>query len=319
MFPERPENNKSDDELDDLRQQLSSKSSMEYEDKRSDLSVSKNVFIGAISGVVLAGIVGWFVLSPKYSSNSVGDIPVIRRPQAAIKIQPADPGGMEILNQDKTVYDIIDKKGIEDASVEILLPPHEEPKLPVIAAEPEKPVETIGDIIDSTQVNKEISSAAASSDNTINQAKEIIAVETAPKKEPVQAVAATPKPAPIEEPTKEIRVVEAKPVNTVQIPRKVETAPEKIVASLPKAATSGSWQVQLMASTNKKAVAASWDGLVKKYPVLKNHSHEVETADLGAKGIFYRLQAGAFANRSGADSLCSEIKSLGGSCIVKKK
>ena len=43
------------------------------------------------------------------------------------------------------------------------------------------------------------------------------------------------------------------------------------------------------------------------------------TADLGAKGIYYRLKAGAFATRDGADELCKDIKALGGTCIVKKK
>ena len=59
--------------------------------------------------------------------------------------------------------------------------------------------------------------------------------------------------------------------------------------------------------------------MVKKHPALKGQPHEVETADLGGKGAYYRLTAGAFADRSGADNLCNAVKKQGGSCIVKKK
>ena len=299
MLLDRPEDNKNNDELlNDLRQKLANQSNLEYEEKRNDLNVSKNVFIGAVSGIVLAGIVGWFVLSPQYASNTPGEIPVIRRPKDAIKVQPADPGGMEILNQDKTVYNIIDKKGAGDTpAVETILPPPEEPQLPII--EPEVEVAPVAPSVPSTE-------------KTIAAAEEIIKVET--KAEPVKVVK--------EEAKEEVKVepkVEVKPA-----PEPKEAAPEKI--NIPEkapvqtsVAAKGSWQVQLMASTNRKAVENSWASLSKKYPVLKNHSYEIETADLGAKGTFYRLQAGAFADRSGADALCKEIKAAGGSCIVKKK
>ena len=87
--------------------------------------------------MALAGIVGWFVLSPRYAVNNPEEIPVIRRPQTAIKVQPSEPGGMEILNQDKSVYDIVEKKPEDDTKVENLLPPPEQPKLPIIEPAPQ--------------------------------------------------------------------------------------------------------------------------------------------------------------------------------------
>ncbi len=304
MLLDRPEDNKNNDELlNDLRQKLASQSNLEYDEKRNDLNVSKNVFIGAVSGIVLAGIVGWFVLSPQYAADTPGEIPVIRRPKDAIKVQPADPGGMEILNQDKTVYNIIDKKGAGDTpAVETILPPPEEPQLPII--EPEVEVAPVAPSVPSTE-------------KTIAAAEEIIKTET--QAEPVKVV---------EEVTKE----EVKPEVKIEPKVEVKPAPEPKAAPAPEkisipakapaqttTAAKGSWQVQLMASSNRKAVENSWTSLAKKYPVLKSHSYEIETADLGAKGTFYRLQAGSFADRSGADALCKEIKAAGGSCIVKKK
>ena len=107
----------------------------------------------------------------------------------------------------------------------------------------------------------------------------------------------TKAPAPTENPKAIIKAIDAK-INEVP---------------------AGSWQVQLMSSTNKPAVESSWKNLVKKYSVLAGQVHEIETANLGEKGTFYRLKAGAFRDRAEADRLCNDIKALGGTCIVKKK
>ena len=101
MFQEFPDDSKNDDFLNEFRQKIADQSAANFEEKRIEMKRSKSVFIGAVSGVALAGIVGWFVLSPRYTVNNPEEIPVIRRPQTAIKVQPSEPGGMEILNQDK--------------------------------------------------------------------------------------------------------------------------------------------------------------------------------------------------------------------------
>ena len=293
MLPDKD----NDELLNDLRQKLANQSSLEYEEKRNELNVSKNVFVGAVSGIALAAVVGWFVLSPHYAGNNVSDIPVIRRPQEAIKVQPEDRGGMEIQNQDKTVYNIIDKENNDNPAVERILPPPEQPQLPEINLEPETP--------NVFEVNAEPAPAVPSTAKTIAEAEEIIKVETAPAPKTVTEpkVAEAPKAEPVKEVKKEA-------------PKVVEKVQAEVAVS---DAVTGPWRVQLMASTNRSAVANSWKSLTGKYKVLQTQPHEIETADLGAKGIFYRLHAGAFANRDGADNLCKEIKSLGGSCIVKKK
>jgi len=42
----------------------------------------------------------------------------------------------------------------------------------------------------------------------------------------------------------------------------------------------------------------------------------VQRADLGARGVFYRLQVGAFDTRDNASAFCNHLKSRGGDCIV---
>jgi len=284
MLPDK--NN--DELLNDLRQKLANQTSLEYEEKRNELNVSKNVFIGAVSGIALAAVVGWFVLSPHYAGNNNNEIPIIRRPQEAIKVQPEDRGGMEILNQDKTVYNIIDKENVDNPAVERILPPPEEPQLPEIKPENETP--------NIFEVTAENTPSVPSTEKTIKAAEEIIKEETNQ----------TPKMA---------KTIKLEPVKETKEPKIVKTpSTENNIVS-----ATGPWRVQLMASTNRNAVANSWKSLTSKYRTLQNQPHEIETADLGAKGTFYRLHAGAFNDRSGADNLCKDIKALGGSCIVKKK
>lgn len=312
MFQEFPEDNKNEDFLNEFRQKISTQDSTSFEEKRNEMKRSKSVFIGAVSGVALAGIVGWFVLSPQYSQNSSNEIPVIRRPQTAIKVQPTEPGGMEILNQDKSIYDIIDKKSGNEPVVENLLPPPEQPKLPVIAAQPivsEFEIKTPPVIqAENPTIDKIIEEA--NSEDLVTEMKKIVEV-----KQP-----ATVKEAPVEE-VISISEVSKEKITIVEAPEiqiaKVEE-PKKDVAQV-KDAPTGSWQVQLMSSKNKAAMEKSWASLTKKYGVLKDQPHEIEVADLGFDGTYYRLKTGAFSDKAGADSLCKDIKALGGTCIVKKK
>ena len=273
--------------LDEFRQRLNSQSVENLEERKNEISRSQNVFIGTILGVGLAGIVSWFILASDYTQTEDVDIPIVRRPQTAIKVQPADPGGMEILNQDKTVYDIVEKKETDDIKVENLLPPPEEPKMPedIIPTEtqpaPEKEIKI--DIIETAEKiinNNEVKAPAQ------------------PKKEPIKPEA---KPVVVEEKP----VQQPKPV-VVEAPKPVEIA-------------AGSWQIQLISSPNKSAMEKAWKDMSKKYSALNGLPHEIESADLGSKGTFYRLKAGSFKDRAPADKICNSIKSAGGSCLVKKK
>lgn len=273
--------------LDEFRQRLNSQSVENLEERKNEISRSQNVFIGTILGIGLAGIVSWFILSSDYTQTEDVDIPIVRRPQTAIKVQPADPGGMEILNQDKTVYDIVEKKETDDIKVENLLPPPEEPKMPedIIPTEtqsaPEKEIKI--DIIETAEKiinNNEVKAPAQ------------------PEKEPVK-------------PEAKSVVVEEKPVQQ----------PKPVVVEAPKPVeiAAGSWQIQLISSPNKSAMEKAWKDMSKKYSALNGLPHEIESADLGSKGTFYRLKAGSFKDRAPADKICNSIKSAGGSCLVKKK
>lgn len=329
MFQEFPDDNLNSSFLSERRQKIAEESVFNIEERKNDLRRSKSVFIGAVSGLALAGIVGWFALSPRYAGETPTEIPTIRRPQTAVKVLPENPGGMEILNQDKSVYDIIDNTDTAASHVESILPPPEQPIMPEI-----KPAAD----------SQPASTATAAQTQTI---EEETVVASAPVKAPVEVKAVVNEEPEVKLPTiKEAAqkqaetALKAKPIKAAALPaasgqpvaavskstaglldkmarKKPADAPRPTASATP--AAKGSWMVQLMSSPNQKAVTSAWNGLVKKHSALSGEHHEIETADLGAKGTYYRLLAGNFSERAGADKLCNTIKKQGGTCIVKKK
>jgi Protein of unknown function (DUF4019)/SPOR domain len=84
-----------------------------------------------------------------------------------------------------------------------------------------------------------------------------------------------------------------------------------------KEASSGiSMYVQLGSFKSAEAAEAQWNRFNKK-PPLNLSSHSIERADLGQKGIWYRLLAAGGHDRKSAVSLCDRIKASGEDCIVQ--
>ena len=309
MFQEFPEDdNNSDDFLNEFRQKISDQSFDNIEERKEELNRSKSVFLGIVGGIVLASVVGWMILAPQYRVESETSIPVIRRPQTAIRVQPNEPGGMDIPNQDKTVYNIIEKKDTD--SVETLLPPPEMPKLPTIVAQdtPEdttaKPIEV--PIVEAEKIIKkeEIKASTITTEDIIRQAEQ----QTESVQKEVQVA------------EKETRPAEVKPqpvTEQPQIKKEVKEEPKPQPQKV-QTAVAGNWQIQLMSSPNKPAVEKAKIDLGKKYKI-SHLPFEIEAAVLDLNKTFYRLKVGAFKTRAEADKLCNDIKNLGGTCIVKKK
>jgi cell division protein FtsN len=55
----------------------------------------------------------------------------------------------------------------------------------------------------------------------------------------------------------------------------------------------------------------------QRYPsVLTSLTAQIQEADLGAKGIFYRVRVGPWENRDDAIKVCEALKAEGGNCFV---
>lgn len=294
--------NKNDDYLSEFKQKVANQKIATIEERRTELARSRNNFLGTFAGIALAGIVGWFVLAPQYAETEK-EIPIIRRPQTAVKIKPENPGGMEIPNQDKDVYNIVEKKEVDNTVVENLLPKPETPKLPDIVPE-------VADVNTNATNLDEIVDEVAENKNDLPQPKEVKAENKAAENSAAGNVPA--KPADLLAGVS----AQAPTANTAKA-----DAPAKIEAPVVvNTASTGGWQIQLIASKNKTAVEKTWTDLSAKYADLKNMPHEIQASDLGAQGMFYRLRAGSFASKAEAAQACSNLKAKGlHDCIAKEK
>lgn len=292
MLSNFPDSFRRDDEevLNEFRQK---QVNFDLEERKNEIDNSRSLFIGALAGLAMAGVVGWFVLAPRYQNNNPEDVPVITRPQTVVKMQPSEPGDVELAAQERTVYEIIEKKPAGEEQAQI-------------AAPVERPnAEAIDRLVEETVLTETEKAAPAAGAESLTQSAPAVSVPAAEKT--------------VEEKTETVSVAVVKTAEVKELPA-VKKEPEKAKAADKTAVVkSGSWQVQLMSSPNKAAVEKSWLTMSKKYAVLKDLPHEIESADLGAKGIFYRLKAGSFASKNEAASLCASIKAAGGSCFTAKK
>jgi len=79
----------------------------------------------------------------------------------------------------------------------------------------------------------------------------------------------------------------------------------------------GPFRVQLAAYRTPEAAAEQWRKISSKQSDLLGKLNPViQRADLGGKGIFYRLQAGPLKSRNSAAALCEKLKQRKVSCLV---
>ena len=77
---------------------------------------------------------------------------------------------------------------------------------------------------------------------------------------------------------------------------------------------------QIMALRAEETARSAWEALQAKHgTILGGHALDIERADLGAKGIFYRVRAAGFDTKAAAQSACANLKAAGQDCIVKAR
>ena len=315
---------KSEEYLDAFKQKVAEQKIATMEERRHEMVRSRNNFLGTMAGAVLAIAVGWFILMPQYQQTNK-DVPVIRRSQTAVKVKPENPGGMDIPNQDKDVYNLVEKKEIDNTVVENLLPTPEEPKLPDIVPEQvDVNADNIDELVNEVADEADVAVPSKPEDLLSDTANAVAEqVENVEEKATAEAKAIEEKAKAAEEKAKaEAKAAEEKAKAEAKAAEEkakaaAKAAEEKTVA---KSVAGGKWQVQFVASQNKDAVEKTWANLTQKYSMLKSYSHEVQTTNLGAQGTVYKLRAGSFATREEAAKLCSALKAKGmNDCIVKER
>jgi hypothetical protein len=85
----------------------------------------------------------------------------------------------------------------------------------------------------------------------------------------------------------------------------------------PDFARSGTLFAQVAALRSEAAAIEAWRRLANRAPALfPEPSRDIERADLGARGIYFRLRAGPFASEAAIEAYCAQVQSLGQDCIM---
>lgn len=94
--------------------------------------------------------------------------------------------------------------------------------------------------------------------------------------------------------------------------------PPAAVAPPSAGAASGEFMVQLSSQKSEAEAQRAISQLQARYAALSGRSMDVQRADLGAKGVYYRVRA-AGGSQEQAASLCGQVKAAGGDCMVTKR
>jgi cell division protein FtsN len=60
----------------------------------------------------------------------------------------------------------------------------------------------------------------------------------------------------------------------------------------------------------------SWNSFRSQHDAAAGYQADVKAVDLGARGTWYRLRMGPFADRKAALSACTKLKADGASCLL---
>ncbi len=105
---------------------------------------------------------------------------------------------------------------------------------------------------------------------------------------------------------------------TKPLPIPPTTPPVSATVSAAAAQVAG-LKVQIGATKDEASARKEFERLQRAHPTLLGGlSATVMRADLGEKGVFYRIQAGPIADKGKADQLCSDLKNVSIGCIVVK-
>ncbi len=130
-------------------------------------------------------------------------------------------------------------------------------------------------------------------------------------------VAEQPLPKPLPMPQRaEANIVIKEPVVEKPAVRVKPQISKPIIQSI-----AGDYVVQVASLRTHAEANILWDTLTKKMNgiITTAHSPNVKRADLGNKGIYYRLRVGGLREKKDAEQLCTRLKSRGQDCIVTKK
>jgi hypothetical protein len=246
-----------------------------------------------VMGIFAGGL--WFAYTQgmRHAGADNGDIPLIRADTRPMKVKPENPGGMQIPDRDMLIY------GQQRPQVEHLLPPPEQPMArpappPPTPPAPQRPVQT----------------TAAPPPSAAADASASALAET---RAPVPLAGSSPAPGASAQP----RLTPAAAAAAQELAAAPAATPQKPLAMRAGPGKAGGLRLQLGAVRSESEARGEWQRIKHKNgDLLGNLSGVAIRADLGDKGIYYRIQAGPVADAAAADRICGELRQRHLACII---
>lgn len=276
------------------------------------------IAVAVIALLAFGGII-WYAYNQGVRSGSEEAAPLLA-PEGEAKVQPTDPGGMEIAHTDKEVFNRISGDEAPPGEVERILPPPEDPMQPPEPA-PEPAPQSAAPADDGptppsiTAPLPETATSGASEPAAPPPPDEKLA---APLQEPPTAAPATAAP------TTDGAAAQAQtePAPEPQTAPEPAPAPDPEPQSAPEPAqtaaadpTSG-WQVQIAALRSEADAEAAWTRLQKAHAgELGDLSLSVQRAVVNGT-TYFRVRGGPLASRDAASAVCNALKAKDQGCLV---
>ena len=182
-------------------------------------------------------------------------------------------------------------------------------------------------MIDPTIIDAEPSTPDTSSDertvetgNAADDAQQVRRVEARPLANETTVEASEPEPsdpqpaadtgAAREPVTPESRLVSNAPIDDV-------AAPQTQSSATPIDALAGSHVVQVGSFRSEAEAMADWSRMQTQFDdLLAGKTFDIQTADLGERGVYYRLRVGPFAGNDNAQAYCRTLTARGKACLA---
>jgi len=302
------------------------------------------IAMGAVVGAIVIGGGGAYLFT-NTSGGTGGEPILVQATKDPVKVQPQNPGGVEIPNQNKQIYErtqnaetkVVNR---EEQPVDVRQAVHSSGgslvadatggSIPGAAShvrsapnslnlgEPRK-VRTVTIRPDGTVVGAPEPAQAQSAQSSVPTMTMPAAAQTAaaqPKPAPATPAAAPATPAPAPDPAP----VAAAPADATPSAAPQQVASAQPVPVAPAADTTntaiGGYAVQLGLASSESAAETAFASYQRKYPDLEGLSSIIRKAEVNGNTI-YRVRVGPMS-REEASSLCSRLQGQGGQCFVAK-
>jgi len=282
----------------------------------------------------VAGFVAlaWYAYHAGTQSVKDEDLLVVEADKTPMKEKPVDAGGMQFPDQDKTIFETFGNA-------------KQLPKVERVLPTPEEPVAVEADTGTTTWINDKFHKKSDEAGNANPKAEPVIP-PAAPAEEKQNVAAETKKPVAAEEiPPVDVasgnqQIAAAKSPqednqtasyiakvsednaadNTASSAPEKDKAPpvkNKTAAHAAVSSDNGDIRVQLGAYRSEKEAQDAWNAMQKKHgDLLAAAQPNIVKADLGARGVYYRLRVGGFASAAEAGAMCGKLAAGGQPCIV---